>query len=313
MGLLAALQFLTRVPIRLRREPSLSKSVAWFPVAGAIIGAAVGGAAAGLWFVVPPTVAAACAVTVGLLITGAFHEDGLADVADGFGGGNTREERLEIMKDSRIGAFGTLTLILTVAARASLLAALLVVVVGGALWLHVSTRGAFLTPGNLSNVLRQNAFIAILGAGMTFVILTGGIDLSVGSVVGLSGVVCADLLTRGVGIAPAAAWIAVEGSLDLRILWLTAAVTFWTAGFDMIYSCQDYEFDRGSGLHSVPKRLGIAGALAAMVDTVMVQAHGKDLGETMIAAVFGDESADPGRNVRHSRWRARSDVPAPRK
>ncbi len=70
------------------------------------------------------------------------------------------------------------------------------------------------------------------------------------------------VLGFALGIAPAAAWIAVEGSLDLRILWLTAAVTFWTAGFDMIYSCQDFEFDRGAGLHSVPKRLGIAGALA---------------------------------------------------
>lgn len=70
------------------------------------------------------------------------------------------------------------------------------------------------------------------------------------------------VLGFALGIAPAAAWIAVDGSLDPRILWLTAAVTFWTAGFDMIYSCQDFEFDRGSGLHSVPKRLGIAGALA---------------------------------------------------
>ena len=69
------------------------------------------------------------------------------------------------------------------------------------------------------------------------------------------------VLGFALGIAPAAAWIAVAGSLDPRILWLTAAVTFWTAGFDMIYSCQDFEFDRGAGLHSVPKRLGIAGAL----------------------------------------------------
>jgi len=69
------------------------------------------------------------------------------------------------------------------------------------------------------------------------------------------------VLGFALGIAPAAAWIAVDGSLDPRILWLTAAVTFWTAGFDMIYSCQDFEFDRGSRLHSVPKRLGIAGAL----------------------------------------------------
>ena len=65
------------------------------------------------------------------------------------------------------------------------------------------------------------------------------------------------------GIAPAAAWIAVAGSLDPRILWLTAAVTFWTAGFDVIYSCQDYEFDTAEGLFSVPRILGIARALWA--------------------------------------------------
>lgn len=63
------------------------------------------------------------------------------------------------------------------------------------------------------------------------------------------------------GIAPAAAWIAVTGNLDPRILLLTAAVTLWTAGFDIIYSCQDYEFDRDAGLHSIPARLGISGAL----------------------------------------------------
>lgn len=63
------------------------------------------------------------------------------------------------------------------------------------------------------------------------------------------------------GVAPAAAWIAVTGALDPRILWLTAAVTFWTAGFDIIYSCQDYEFDSVEGLFSIPRRIGIAGAL----------------------------------------------------
>ena len=64
---------------------------------------------------------------------------------------------------------------------------------------------AFFTPNNLSNVLRQNAFTAILAAGMTFVILTAGIDLSVGSIVGLSGIVCADVLTRGHGVTMGAA------------------------------------------------------------------------------------------------------------
>lgn len=70
------------------------------------------------------------------------------------------------------------------------------------------------------------------------------------------------VLGFALGMAPAAAWIAIRGSLDPRILWLTAAVTLWTAGFDIIYSCQDYEFDREAGLFSVPRRLGIAGALS---------------------------------------------------
>ena len=63
------------------------------------------------------------------------------------------------------------------------------------------------------------------------------------------------------GIAPAAAWIAVRGSLDPRILLLTAAVMFWTAGFDIIYSCQDYDFDRSAGLFSLPARIGLGPAL----------------------------------------------------
>lgn len=69
------------------------------------------------------------------------------------------------------------------------------------------------------------------------------------------------LLGLSLGIAPAAAWIAIRGSLDPRIVWLTAAVMFWTAGFDVIYACQDYDFDRTAGLFSIPRRFGIAGAL----------------------------------------------------
>jgi adenosylcobinamide-GDP ribazoletransferase len=117
VGLLAALQFLTRVPIRLRREPSLTKTVAWFPVAGAVIGAVVGATAAGLWHLVPPVVAAAMAITVGLLITGAFHEDGLGDVADAFGGGWTVERRLEILKDSRHGTYGVAAMCASIVLR----------------------------------------------------------------------------------------------------------------------------------------------------------------------------------------------------
>jgi 4-hydroxybenzoate polyprenyltransferase len=80
------------------------------------------------------------------------------------------------------------------------------------------------------------------------------------------------VLGFALGIAPAAAWIAVRGELDPRILWLTAAVTFWTAGFDVIYSCQDYDFDRAQGLFSLPRALGIAGALrvAQLLHVLMV-------------------------------------------
>ena len=67
------------------------------------------------------------------------------------------------------------------------------------------------------------------------------------------------VLGFALGIAPAAAWIAIRGSLDPRILWLTAAVTLWTAGFDVIYACPDYEFDRHEGLFSLPRRFGIRG------------------------------------------------------
>jgi 4-hydroxybenzoate polyprenyltransferase len=69
------------------------------------------------------------------------------------------------------------------------------------------------------------------------------------------------VLGFALGIAPAGAWIAVRGSLDARILLLTAAVTFWVAGFDVLYACQDYDFDSQAGLHSIPRYCGIARSL----------------------------------------------------
>ncbi len=69
------------------------------------------------------------------------------------------------------------------------------------------------------------------------------------------------ILGLSLGIAPAAAWIAMRGWLDWRIVWLTAAVMLWTAGFDVIYSCQDYAYDVATGLFSIPRRFGIARAL----------------------------------------------------
>lgn len=69
------------------------------------------------------------------------------------------------------------------------------------------------------------------------------------------------VLGFALGIAPAAAWIAVRGSMDPRILLLTAAVTFWVGGFDVLYACQDFDFDSQAGLHSIPRYVGIPAAL----------------------------------------------------
>ncbi len=69
------------------------------------------------------------------------------------------------------------------------------------------------------------------------------------------------VLGFALGIAPSAAWIAVRGSYDPRMLLLTAAVTFWVGGFDVLYACQDHEFDKEAGLHSIPRYVGIRNAL----------------------------------------------------
>lgn len=116
-GLLGALRFLTRVPIPGRGDVPHQRAVPWFPVAGLLIGAAVGSVGAGLAEWLSPALAAALAVVVGLLITGAFHEDGLADCADAFGGGWDREQRLAILKDSRHGTYGVAALCASIVVR----------------------------------------------------------------------------------------------------------------------------------------------------------------------------------------------------
>lgn len=123
-NLRSAIVFLTRVPVRLRGEPSLTAAVPWFPVVGALVGAAVGGTAAGLMHLVPPFVAAAVAVLLGVLITGAFHEDGLADVADAFAGGWTREERIRILDDPLHGSYGVAALCGSIVIRVACIASL---------------------------------------------------------------------------------------------------------------------------------------------------------------------------------------------
>ncbi|GAA5213017.1 adenosylcobinamide-GDP ribazoletransferase [Corallincola platygyrae] len=114
--LLTALQFLTRIPVKLP-EPYdhrwLQGCSVYFPVVGCLVGIVSAGA---YWLTEPmfdSTIAAVISVAVSLLLTGAFHEDGLADTADGFGGGHTVDDKLRIMKDSRVGTYGVVILVVT--------------------------------------------------------------------------------------------------------------------------------------------------------------------------------------------------------
>jgi adenosylcobinamide-GDP ribazoletransferase len=124
---LVAVQFLTRIPVRTAPgfEPEwLDHSAKYFPLVGALVGcisAAVFWAAAAVW---PPAVPAILAVAAGIAVTGAFHEDGLADTADGLGGGATREARLAIMKDSRIGTYGVVVLVTVLLLKIGVLSSL---------------------------------------------------------------------------------------------------------------------------------------------------------------------------------------------
>jgi adenosylcobinamide-GDP ribazoletransferase len=127
--LVHALKFLTRLPVPFSKTidpPPLNQTMRMFSVAGALIGVLIAVVLlAGRLVQLPPLLSAILAVAAGILVTGALHEDGFADTADGFGGGKTRERRLEIMRDSRIGSYGALALIIAVALRVAAYASLI--------------------------------------------------------------------------------------------------------------------------------------------------------------------------------------------
>jgi adenosylcobinamide-GDP ribazoletransferase len=124
-----AFMLLTRLPIarfaRFGAPPDLARCVWAFP----LVGVAVNGMGGLVYWLahrvgMPPLLAAAWTLAATMIVTGAFHEDGLADTADGFGGGSTRVRKMEIMRDSRIGSYGALALLLSVVVRMAAMAAL---------------------------------------------------------------------------------------------------------------------------------------------------------------------------------------------
>lgn len=139
----SSLALMTRLPFVGTRESS-PRAVRAYPLAGALIGL-IGGLifALAAALSLPPLACALVALTATILVTGAFHEDGLADLADGLGGGRDREQKLAIMSDSRIGSFGVLALLLSIGLRAAALAALLpsLAVAAALIAAHALSRG----------------------------------------------------------------------------------------------------------------------------------------------------------------------------
>jgi adenosylcobinamide-GDP ribazoletransferase len=194
-----ALRFFTRLRVG---EPGLSAPldidrIAWAaPVAGAVVGL-IGALILALTTLLGlPLLLCAGLTTAALVVaTGALHEDGLADVADGFGGGTTRERKLEIMRDSRVGAYGAIAIALALALRVGALAATL----DGGLWraslslmlVAVLSRASALTPlallpparadgaGAAAGRLGSNALAAAWGSGLVIAVALGLVALGV--------------------------------------------------------------------------------------------------------------------------------------
>lgn len=206
---LLSLQFFTRIPVTGRlaawvgySPAMLRASAGHFPGVGVLVGALVAGFTALLLMALPPTgaaplVAAALGTALGVFITGAFHEDGLADVADGLGGSHDRLRALEIMKDSRVGAFGAIAVVLALLCKVALLALL----------------------GEVSGPLLVLALLAAHVVSRTWPLLTIRLLVHVGDAAGSKSKPLADQISRA---ALATGFIWCFGALALVSFGLTA-------------------------------------------------------------------------------------------
>lgn len=166
---LLALSLLTRLPVKLANDAfDRSAQAAWaYPLVGFVTGALSGGAGLlALWLGLPSVIAAILCLVTGIIITGAMHEDGLADCADGFWGGWDPEMRLKIMKDSQIGTYGVLALLISFSLR---LAVLTQIFEGsGAFWtviaVHVAARAVMPGIMALLPLARDNGLSARVGS-----------------------------------------------------------------------------------------------------------------------------------------------------
>lgn len=188
-----AAAFLTRLPLPdcgLVPAGGLARAMRAFPLVGAVVGLAGGAVFVLTRAVLPGMVAALLAVLAGILLTGALHEDGLADTADGLGARGGRERRLEVMRDSRTGAYGVLALIFTVALRAVALAAAPTALLGLGALVAAHALGRALIPAVMQIMPPARADGLGASAGIP--------DASVAATAGVLGLV---LALAGLGIA----------------------------------------------------------------------------------------------------------------
>ena len=123
-GLIGALSALTRLPVPAGVGEDPGRALPWFPLVGVLVGLATASVYAAAYQVLPQLVSAAVAILTLVLLTGALHEDGLADSADAWGGGHGRDHTLRIMRDPQHGTYGTLAIVFSVVLRIGALAAL---------------------------------------------------------------------------------------------------------------------------------------------------------------------------------------------
>ena len=219
----AALGFLTRIPVRDTTRldaPRLSRAAPWFPVVGLLVGGVLGGTRLLTELALPPEAATVLALAAAIALTGALHEDGLADAADGLGAHVARERKLEILRDSRIGTYGAAALILVLLLSWTLLAPLSgEEVLRAALCAHVLGRWSIL-PQSLLSPARAD------GSSGTFVRATP-VGLAAGTVVAVAVALLAGGLGPGaLALAVAVATTLIAGGLMARALGGVTGDTF---------------------------------------------------------------------------------------
>jgi cobalamin 5'-phosphate synthase/cobalamin synthase len=193
--LLVAVAFLTRLPVPIRSASSgaeVGRASLFFPLVGLLVGGLEAGAAFLLLRRLPDGVVAVLVVALGVLVTGALHLDGLADTADGFGGGKDREHALRIMRDHSVGAYGASAIALSLALKISILSTLTMFGTPGLLWIALAPALGRWAPVLLGRALpyaRAEGGLgqAVTGGATGALELGGATVLAVGAAAGLAG------------------------------------------------------------------------------------------------------------------------------